>query len=326
MKYRKYFEPEYGEPDKYVKKEKDFGAPEGMSRKAFRVKSNFETLTNMTEMMKDIYCYDELMKIETDDYRVRRDGWDVTLRVYHPMTEGPHPIMLFYHGGGWTMNNLDLYDYVPRYFTRYGDIVVVAVDYRLAPEYPFPGGLEDCYMGLEWAVEHAEEIGGSPESVTVCGDSAGGNFAAAVCIMARDRKGPRIHKQILLFPGTSFNFDTPVDSTLRYAGGNYFIDIDPYADLAQSGYLSDPEKERYNPYASPMENNDFDGIPPCCFISPECDPLLDHALMYAAKLEDNGVPVEFHLYKGMLHAFINRPYQKSFEAMDDIIAAVPKLG
>ena len=74
-----------------------------------------------------------------------------------------------------------------------------------------------------------------------------------------------------------------------------------------------------------MENNDFDGIPPCCFISPECDPLLDHALMYAAKLEDNGVPVEFHLYKGMLHAFINRPYQKSFEAMDDIIAAVPKL-
>ena len=144
MKYRKYFEPEYGEPDKYVKKEKDFGAPEGMSRKAFRVKSNFETLTNMTEMMKDIYCYDELMKIETDDYRVRRDGWDVTLRVYHPMTEGPHPIMLFYHGGGWTMNNLDLYDYVPRYFTRYGDIVVVAVDYRLAPEHPFPAGVEDC--------------------------------------------------------------------------------------------------------------------------------------------------------------------------------------
>ena len=148
MKYRKYFEPEYGEPDRYVKNEKDFGAPEGMSRKAFRVKSNFETLTLMTEMMKGLYCYDELMKIETDDYRVRRDGWDVTLRVYHPMTEGPHPIMLFYHGGGWIMNNLDLYDYVPRYFTRYGDMVVVAVDYRLAPDFPFPGGLEDCYMGL----------------------------------------------------------------------------------------------------------------------------------------------------------------------------------
>ena len=325
MIYRKYLEPEYGEVDKYVKHEYDFGQPEGISRKAFRVKSNYETLTDLTNMIRGIYCYDELMSIEIDDYRVNRDNLDVLLRVYHPQTKGPHPIMVFYHGGGWQMNNLDLYDYVPRYFARYGEIVVVAVDYRLAPEYKFPGGFEDCYMALTWAVEHAEMIDGSPDSVTVCGDSAGGNYAAGICVAARDRKGPKIHKQILLYPATSFNFDAPLDSALRYGGGEYFINIDPYSDISQMGYLADPEKDKLNPYVSPMENNDFTGIPPCCFISPECDPILDHALMYAAKLEDNGVPVEFHLYKGMLHAFINRTYQKTFEAMDDIIAAVPKL-
>lgn len=324
MMYRKYFEPEYGEVDRYVKNEPP-QTPDVTSMKAWRVRSNFETLTDLTMMIRDCYCYPEIMNIETDDYRVKRDGEDVLLRVYHPQGEGPFPIMVFYHGGGWRMNNLDLYDYVPRYFARYGGIAVVAVDYRLAPEHMFPTGLEDCYMALEWAVENAALFNGSPKSVTVCGDSAGGNYAAAVSIMARDRKGPKIHKQILLYPALSFNFDKPLDSAIRYGGGNYFLKLDPYTTDAGKGYLPNPEVDKLNPYASPLEETDFDGIPPAVFISPECDPLLDHALMYAAKLEDNGVPVEFHLYKGMLHAFINRTYQKTFEAMDDIIAAVPKL-
>ncbi len=322
--YRKYFEPEYGEVDKYVKNEPP-QEPNVKSMKAWRVKSNFETLTDLTMMMRDCYCYNDLMDILTDDYRVQRDGEDVLIRVYHPEGEGPFPIMVFYHGGGWRMNNLDLYDYVPRYFARYGGIVVVAVDYRLAPEHMFPAGLEDCYMALEWAVANAELINGSTDSVTVCGDSAGGNLAAAVTIMSRDKKGPKIHKQILIFPATTFNIDRPLDSTVRYGGGNYFLKIDPDSKNMGEGYLPNPETDKLNPYASPLEETNFEGIAPACFISPECDPLLDHALMYAAKLEDNGVPVEFHLYKGMLHAFINRPYQKSFEALDDIINAVPKL-
>jgi acetyl esterase len=325
MIYRKYLEPEYGEVDRYVKKELDIHGADMKSQKARRVRSNFETLSELTEMIRDTYCYEDIMAILTDDYRVKNpEGNEILLRVYHPEGKGPFPIMLFYHGGGWTMNNLDLYDYVPRYFACYGGIVVVAVDYRLAPEYKFPCGLNDCYLGLEWAVDHAKEINGSTESVTVCGDSAGGNFAAAITIMSRDRKGPKIHKQIMLYPATSFNFDKPLKSAIRYGGGDYFIKIDPYADTS-SMYLPNADVDRLNPYASPMEENNFEGIAPACFISPECDPLLDQALMYAAKLEDNGVPVEFHLYKGMLHAFINRPYQKSFEAMDDIIAAVPKL-
>lgn len=322
--YRKYFELEYGEVDRYVKYEPP-QSPSGKNRKVWRVRSNYETLTDLTMMIRNCYCYDDLMDIEIDDYRVQRDGKEVLLRVYHPDGEGPFPMMVFYHGGGWVMNNLDLYDYVPRYFARYGGIVVVAVDYRLAPEYPFPGGLEDCYMGLVWAVEHAEQIHGSVESVTVCGDSAGGNYAAAVSILARDRGGPKIHKQILLYPATTFHLEKPLDSALRYGDGRYFLKIDPYELNMGKEYLPNPEVDRFNPYASPLEETNFDGIPPACFISAECDPLLDHALMYAAKLEDNGVEVEFHLYKGMLHAFINRPYQKTFEALDDIIRAVPKL-
>ena len=168
-------------------------------------------------------------------------------------------------------------------------------------------------------------IHGSPESVTVCGDSAGGNYAAAVALMTRDRKGPKVHKQILLYPATTFNLDKPLDSALRYGDGRYFLKIDPYALNTGGNYLPNPDVDKLNPYASPLEETNFEGVAPACFISAECDPILDHALMYAAKLEDNGVEVEYHLYKGMLHAFINRPYQKTFEALDDIIQAVPKL-
>ena len=328
MYYRKYFEPEYGEVDRYVKNEPP-QRPNIKSMKAWRVRSNYETLADLTNMIRGCYCYDDLMDIEIDDYRVNRDGKDVLLRVYHPEGEGPFPIMVFYHGGGWVMNNLDLYDYVPRYFARYGGIVVVAVDYRLAPDYKFPGGLEDCYMGLEWAVDHAEMIHGSPESVTVCGDSAGGNYAAAVSLMTRDRKGPKVHKQVLMYPALTFNFDKnrTLDSAVRYGGGGYFLEIDPvgWNDDFAGSYLKNPDVDKLNPYVSPLEETNFQDVAPACFISAECDPILDHALMYAAKLEDNGVPVEFHLYKGMLHSFINRPYQKTFEALDDTIRAVPKL-
>lgn len=118
--------------------------------------------------------------------------------MYRPLAEGPRPVVLFYHGGSFMMNNVAVYDWVLRYLCRYGDAVVIGVDYRLALETKFPGGFNNAYAALEWAVEHASEIGGDPNRVIVAGDSSGADFAVAVSLMARDRKGPAITKQLLL--------------------------------------------------------------------------------------------------------------------------------
>jgi acetyl esterase len=325
--YRKYFEPKYGEVAPWVHIDKA-QVPDAKNLKAWRIKNNFETLTDLTMLIRQCNCYDALMEIVTDDVRITRpDDEEVLLRIYHPQGSGTFPIMLFVHGGGWVMNNLDLYDYVPRYFARFGGIAVVAVDYRLAPEYKFPIGLEDSYAALEWAVANAKNFSGDPSSLTVCGDSAGGNISAALALMTRDRNGPQIHKQILIYPATNFVATSKkLDSEERYGNGEYFITIDSSDGSMGENYLPNPEQDAKNPYASPLQETNFEGVAPACFISAECDPLLDNALMYAAKLEDNGVPVEYHIYEGMLHGFINRTYQKTFEALDDIIAAVPPVG
>lgn len=322
--YRKYLEPEYGEVAPWVQ----IDPPETIDMKsmtAWRKKHNFEVTAVLGLLMRSCNCYDALTEIETDDVRLpREDGEEIMLRVYRPEGNGPFPVMVFYHGGGWVMNNLDIYDYVMRYFARFGSVVVVSVDYRLAPENKFPTGLEDCYAATVWAWENAKDFGGDVSSFSVCGDSAGGNMAAAVSIMARDRKGPKISKQILIYPATTFNLNERPQSELRYGNGGYFLNVDSSKGMG-NGYLPNPEVDKLNPYASPLEEKNFDGIPPACFISAECDPLLDQGLMYAAKLEDNGVNVEYHIYKGMLHGFLNRTYQGSFEAFDAIVAACPKL-
>lgn len=318
--YRKYLEPAYGDPLPGVKRQ----APEVCDMEDFakwRKAHHLVTIGDLTAAIKDCYCYRPIMEIETTDLEMERQGARIPLRVYHPEGKGPFPIMLFIHGGGWRMNNLDIYDYVPRYFAKYGHIAVVAVDYRLAPENKFPTGLEDTYAALEWAVANAAAFDGDTGSVSVCGDSAGGNFAAALCLMSRDRGGPAIHKQILLYPATTFLLNTRTESEKKYGNGDHFLIINSEEGMVND-YFTD-QKDAENPYASPLNAESLKGLPPACFISAECDPLLDQALMYAARLQDEGVEVDYHLYTGMLHAFINQTYQKTFEAMEDIIAACP---
>lgn len=318
--YRKYLEPAYGDPLPGTR----IQAPEVCDMDDFgkwRKMHHLQTIADLTNDIKSCYCYRPIMEIETTDTALERDGARIPLRVYHPEGEGPFPIMLFIHGGGWRMNNLDIYDYVPRYFAKYGHVAVVSVDYRLAPEHKFPTGLEDAYAALEWAVANADSYRGDIGSVSVCGDSAGGNFSAALCLMSRDRRGPAIHKQILLYPATTFLLNERTESEKHYGNGDHFLIINSELGMVND-YFAD-QKDAENPYASPLNAESLKGLPPACFISAECDPLLDQALMYAARLEDEGVEVEYHLYTGVLHAFINQTYQKTFEAMDDIIAAVP---
>lgn len=318
--YRKYLQPEYGEasPEAIIDEpqEMDYERPQEC-----RTRLNYETITELTELYKPCFCYKKIMEISTVNTFIHKEDHDIPIRIYLPQTNKIHRVMLFIHGGGWCMNNLDVYDYVPRYLVKYGDILVITPDYRLAPEHKFPAGLEDSYDALVWTKDHCVEYGGDPNYISVCGDSAGGNFTAAISLMARDRKGPHIYKQLMYFPATIFGLDYRTESELRYGNGEYFLKINSETPNLFSYYFDNKEDE-LSPYASPLRATDLSNLPPAVFLSAECDPLLDQALMYAAKLQDFGNNVEYHIYKGMVHAFLNRPLQKTFESLNDVISAI----
>src|SRR5262245_42749761 len=145
----------------------------------------------------------------TADHRVPVAGGDIAVRVYWPKGEGPHPALVFYHGGGWVIGDLYTHDGICRSLTHAASCVVASVDYRLAPDFKYPGACGDCYAGLRWVVDNAGMLGIDPRRVAVGGDSAGGNLSTAVALMARDRQGPALVFQALIYPVTDHRFDTP---------------------------------------------------------------------------------------------------------------------
>lgn len=316
-KYRRLFEPEKGVP-----------APEVMIDKpqeidlddigVWRHKNNLETIAALTNLMKPCYCYEPLMQVRIENLQIESDDGLLPLRIYLPEGKGPHPIMIFIHGGGWTMNNLDVYDYVPRYFAKYGDILVITPDYRLAPENPFPAAFNDVYNTLVWTEANALNYGGDISNISLAGDSAGANLAAAACIASRDRGGPKIKSQILIYGAYDLRKGERTNSELLYGNGDYFLELNSEEGLCP--WYVTQEEDLDNPYVSPLSSSELENLPAAYFYCGDCDPLLDQNLMYAAKLEDCGNEVEFSLIKGMIHAFINRPYQKTFELFDEVIA------
>lgn len=319
LHYRKYLEPEYGEAAPYAlvmpHDHMDMEHPTES-----RIYNNFLTVSSLTEYWKYCFCFEKIMLVKTVNTVVQNDEYSAPIRIYLPEGEGPHPVMVFYHGGGWMMNSLDVYDFVPRYLAAYGNVLVIATEHRLAPENKFPKGLNDCYRALMWASEHAGEYGGDVNRISVCGDSSGGNLAAAVALMARDNHGPKIYKQVLIYPVTAARIGYRSDSEKRYGNGGYFLVKN--SDKEYNSYYFEDESQADNPYASPLLAESLKGLPPAVFISAECDPLFDQALMYAARLQDEGVEVDYHIYKGMVHAFVNRPHQQTFEALDLISTAI----
>lgn len=202
-----------------------------------------------------------------------------------------------------------------------GNIVIVSPDYHLAPEYKFPKGLNEAYDTMLWTVDNISDYGGDENNINVCGDSSGGNFAAVVSIMARDNHIPSINKQILFYPLTTNSEKEMTESEKRYETG-YFLEYNCQKDPMQCYFNAEEEKE--NPLASPLLAKDLSRLPNTCVISAECDPLLDQGLMYAARLEDAGVEVEYHILKGMVHGFLNWTYGESFEAMNYAVEFVRK--
>jgi acetyl esterase len=223
---------------------------------------------------------------------------ELRARMYRPDTGGGLPILVYYFGGGWSLGTLDTGDGVCRMLTNAADCVTISVEYRLAPEHTFPAAVEDCYAGAAWAAAHADELGADATRLAVGGDSSGGNLAAAVALLARDRGGPAITHQLLVYPNTDYQADTP---SMREMNDEYFFN--PASVRWYWGmYLAAPE-DGANPLASPLRAGDLSGLPAATVITAEYDPLRDEAEAYAARLRAAGVPAEVIRHAGMMHGF-----------------------
>ncbi|MFB6169761.1 MAG: alpha/beta hydrolase [Haloarculaceae archaeon] len=233
------------------------------------------------------------------DVEVSGPDDDVPIRVYEPEADGPHPVVVYFHGGGWVYGSLETHDGLCRALANELDGVVVSVDYRLAPEHPFPAGLEDCYAVTEWAAENAGVFGGDASRLVVAGDSAGGNLAAAVSLMARDLDGPDIAYQALIYPVTNNDLDTP----------SYRQNVDQYPaskrglEWCWEHYL-ERDLDGFHPYASPLRANDFSELPPATVLTCELDGLRSEGIAYANRLEDAGVEATHRNYERMIHGFM----------------------
>ena len=227
------------------------------------------------------------------------DGTELPIRIYWPSTsDEPLPVVVFFHGGGWVIGGIDSHDGQVREMVNRTSMVYVSVDYRLAPEARFPAAAEDCYAATQWVAANAAEIGADATRLGVAGDSAGGNLAAVVALMARDRGGPAIAHQLLIYPCCDMDSNAWPSQTEN--GTGYFLTkesmdwfYDQYADVA----------DRDNPYASPIKADDLSGLPPACVITAEYDPLRDEGEAYGARLQEAGVDCEVHRYDGMFHGF-----------------------
>jgi acetyl esterase/lipase len=222
----------------------------------------------------------------------------IPVRVYRPTLADTLPVVMFFHGGGFVLCGLDSHDRECRSLANQSGCVVIAVDYRLAPEHRYPAAAEDAYAATRYVAEHASEFGIDAGRIAVCGDSAGGNLAAVVSLMARDRGGPSLRYQLLVYPLTDFTDDSP---SIREFNG-VFLSVEMMDWFADS-YV--PQADRRQPYASPLLASDLRGLPPTYVITAECDMVRDQGEAYARKLQAAGVAVESKRYEGMIHPFFS---------------------
>jgi acetyl esterase len=238
-------------------------------------------------------------------------------RVYTPRESGPFPLVVYFHGGGWVRGNVKSYDAVcSRIAARVG-AVVVSVDYRMAPEHRMPVAAEDAYAATVWLAAHGDEVGADPTRLAVAGDSAGGNLAAVVAILARDRQGPRIAHQALIYPGTDGTLSSP--SLEEHARGPILTLADVRAYRAH--YLG-PDGDERDVRMSPLLADDLSGLPPALVQAAELDPLRDDGARYAAALEKAGTPVRYTEYVGAPHGYLSIPgaVRGAKQAMGEIVS------
>jgi acetyl esterase len=232
------------------------------------------------------------------DDHIAGPGGELRVRIYHPNACGPLPALVYFFGGGWTLGTVDTSDGVCRALTNAANCVTVSVDYRLAPEHKFPAAIDDCYATTAWVAEHADALGVDPGRIAVGGDSAGGNLAAGVTLLARDAGGPALIHQLLVYPNTDYRSDTPS----LHENNDPLMFNTTSVDWYWRQYLPSPE-DGVHPLVSPLRAPDHSGLPPATVFTAEYDPLRDQGEQYAAALRTAGVPVELTRYEGMAHGF-----------------------
>jgi acetyl esterase len=244
---------------------------------------------------------------------------EIPVRIYTPGTGGARPLIVYFHGGGFVFCSLDTHDGTCRRLANATGAVVVSVDYRLAPECPFPGPLDDCYAATVWAHEHAADLGADGDQLVVAGDSAGGNLAAATTLLAREHAGPPIVHQILIYPVIDAACET---KSFTENGEGYFLDGASMRWL-WTQYLG-PDGDGTHPHASPIRAADLSGLPPAIVVTAEYDPLRDEGEAYADALQAAGVPATAVRYDGMIHGFVSMPmlFPEADEAMEKIAGAL----
>jgi acetyl esterase len=228
----------------------------------------------------------------------------IPARHYHPATSDPAPLLVFYHGGGWSLGDLDTYDPLCRLTCRDADVHVLSIDYRLAPEHPAPAAIEDAYAAFQWASGHAADLGAIPGKIAVGGDSAGGNLAAVVSQRARDEGGPgEAHPvlQWLIYPRTDFTAKTR--SLSLFADGFLLTKAD--IDWFTEQYLGGSGIDAGDPRVSPLLADSLTGLPPALIATAGFDPLRDEGDSYAAALRAAGTPVDARSMGSLTHGFAN---------------------
>ena len=223
---------------------------------------------------------------------------EIPVRIYAPAEQRGLPALVYFHGGGFVIGDLETHDGTCRSLANGIGCIVVSVDYRLAPEHKFPAGPEDCYAATRWVAEKGAEIGVDTSRVCVGGDSAGGNLTAVVALMARDRGGPALRHQLLIYPVANHDFDT---KSYEENKQGYLLSREMMRWF-WNHYLARPEDGK-NPYASPLRAASFAGLPPAHVITAEYDPLRDEGEALAARLQQGGVPTTHIRYDGMFHGF-----------------------
>lgn len=265
------------------------------------------------------YPSPEMHKVENLEIQVR-DGADIPVRVFQPSDSQNLQTIVFYHGGGFVLRNIDSHDDLCRRIAKKTGALVISVGYRLAPEFKFPIPVHDCYDALLWAADNCAKWNGNADDLVVMGDSAGGNLATVTSIIARDENGPKVSKQVLIYPAVDARLNSP--SIEQFKDGylltknmmHWFVDH----------YAKTPE-DKLNPLMSPLLTEDLSGLPQAFVITSDHDPLKDEGEQYYQKLVEAGNQATFKEYKNTIHAFANMPrITKQAKVLVDDIGAFLK--
>src|SRR5262245_51006260 len=233
-----------------------------------------------------------------EDRRIPGPGGEIPVRIYRPEASGVLPALVYFHGGGWVIGSIETHDGSCRDLANRVGCVVVSVEYRLAPEHRYPAAAEDCFAATKWVAENAAALGVDPKRIAIGGDSAGGNLTAAVALMARDRRGPALRFQLLVYPVTDADFGR---ASYRENAEGYLLTTKAM-EWFWGHYVPDAAQRR-EAYAAPLRAKDLAGLPPAFVLTAEYDPLRDEGEAFAKRLQEAGVRTTLKRYDGAIHGF-----------------------